>query len=828
MTLAAVQTVALKPPACAHCGLAVPKALVRDDLERQFCCSGCEQVYTLLNESGLTGYYRLLERQQGRGVPAHVSGRGYAELDDATVLAERGTPIAGGNVRIPLFLEGVHCAACVWLVETLPQTMPGLNRVGLNLASGVAEVEFDPSVVPLSKVARAFDSIGYAPHLVERSELAAARKRDDRNLLLKAGVALACAMNIMFIHLALYAGEANDIASDFEQYFRWVSFGLSLPVVLFSARPFFVGAWSGLRRRVPHIDLPLAIAIAGAWAYSAVATVIGHGPIYFDSVAGLVALLLGARWAQMRAQRVAIERTEGLRSVAFAEFARRVGADGTATEVPVAAVLVGDRIEVRSGELIPVDGTVLLGHSGVDQAVLTGEAEPHEVAAGDWVYAGSTNLGARLVIEARAVGAATRVGALMRLVDDAMSKRVPLVEFADRLSRYFVTAVLVGAVLLFAGNMVFGAGLAESLARVVALLVVTCPCALALATPVTATLALSRAARAGIFIKNPEALERSQKLGVLVLDKTGTLTEGVIRVVDARGDDEALSLAVTLEGESSHPIARALRRDLEGPARLVRSITSVKETAGRGISGQVDGKDVVVGNEALVLASGCVISDEWRAWVQARAGLGLTPVLVGINGVVRAVIALGDPIRDDARPTLAALVADGLVPYIYSGDHPDVVAHVARALGVPPERARGGLTPEDKRELVAALAATRVGVAMVGDGVNDAAALAAADVGVVVHGGAGAAVVAADVALTREGLRPVEDLLLGSRRIRCVVRRNLVFSLAYNLVGAGLAVFGLVGPLLAAVLMPVSSITVIASSVAGETFTARSGGRRGC
>jgi Cu2+-exporting ATPase len=827
--LAVAQTAAPKPPACAHCGLAVPKALVRDDQERQFCCSGCEQVFTLLSESGLGGYYRLLDRQAGRGVPARVTGRGFAELDDPAILAERTKAGPRGLRRMPLFLEGVHCAACVWLVETLPQTVPGLQRVGLNLASGVAEIEFDPALVPLSRVARAFDSIGYTPHLCERSELAAARKREDRNLLVKAGVALACSMNIMDISMALYAGGASDMSALYETYFRWVALAISLPVVLFSAKPFFVGAWSGLVRRVPHIDLPLALAILGAWTYSVVSVVRGHGPVYFDSIAGLVSLLLGARWAQMRAQRVAIERTEGLRSVAFAEYARRLGPDGSATEVPVSALAVGDRVEVRSGDLVPVDGTVLLGRSGVDQAVLTGETDPLEVAPGDWVYAGGTNAGARLVVEARAVGNATRVGALLKLVDEAMSKRPRLVELTDRLSRHFVVGVLAGSVLLFAATALFtSGGVAEGLARVVALLVVTCPCALALATPVTAALSLSRAARAGIFIKNPEALERSQKLGVLVLDKTGTLTEGVIRVVDARGHDEALALAVALEAESSHPIARALRRDLQGPARLVRTITDVKETAGRGISGRVDGKAVAVGNEAHVRDAGCVLSDEWSAWAQARAGLGLTPVLVGVDGEVRAVIALGDPLRDDARPTLAALVGDGLTPYIFSGDHPEVVAHVARALGVPPERARGGLTPEEKRTLVGELTAKRRGVMMVGDGVNDAAALAAADVGVVVHGGSGAAVVAADVVLTREGLRPVEDLLLGSRRMGCVVRRNLTFSILYNLAGGGLAALGLVGPLAAAVLMPISSITVILSSIFGETFAARSSGRRRC
>jgi Cu2+-exporting ATPase len=805
---------------CTHCGLPVPSRLVRPEREEQFCCNGCEQVYGILHDWGFAGYYRLLDRTGGRGVPARVSGRQFQDFDDPAFLAEHSRAASNGRRSIRLYLEGVHCAACVWLVEGLPRAVDGLLRVELNLATGVAEVEWDGVAVPLSRVAQALDAIGYTPHVARRDELVALRRREDRALLLKLGVAGACAMNIMFIHLALYAGEASDIEPRFEQFFRWMSFALSLPVLLYSALPFFRGAWAGLSRHVPHIDLPIAIALVVTFAASAVATVAGHGPVYFDSLAGLVALLLGGRWVQQRAQRIALERTHALRSSAFAEYARRLDESGVALEVPAQSLARGDRVEVRPGDLVPVDGLVIAGESSLDQAMLTGESTPVPVGPGDAVFAGATNLSGRLVLDVRAAGSGTRVGGLLALVDEAMSRRTPLVQWADRLSRVFVASVLGGAVLLALAVFLASDGdAALALTRAVALLVVTCPCGLGLAMPVALAVALSRAARTGIFVKNPTVIELCGDVGTVILDKTGTLTQGTARVIERHGAEAAIELALALESESTHLVAQALRRSFHRPLRQTHRVEAVRETPGRGADGRVDGRAVVVGNAAQLAQQGVGLDARDQATAAALAERGQSPVFVAVDGRVEAILGLGDPIRPDARAALAILQRRGLELVVLSGDHPEVVRRVASSLGI--QDARGGLTPEEKRDAVAALVAERKGarVMMVGDGVNDAAALALADVGVVVHGGAGAAVFAADVVLTRDGLSPVVDLFDGSARVRGVMQRNLLFSLAYNLAGAALAVAGLVGPLLAAVLMPASSFTVILSSAFGRTFT---------
>ncbi len=648
------------------------------------------------------------------------------------------------------------------------------------------------------------------------------QRAEDRALLIKLGVAAACAMNIMFLQGALYAGEYSGMAAPYAQFFRWLAFGLSLPVIFFSARPFFRAAAAGLRQRVPHIDLPISLALLAAFGYSAASTLKGSGPVYFDSLAALVALLLGARFIQSSAQRKAMERAESLRGVAFAEFARRIEGgdlDAPSLEVPLAALQPEDRVEVRSGELIPVDGTILAGRSSLDNAVLTGESVPVEVKAGDPVHAGATNLSARLVVRVEATGTATRVGALLALVQDAMSRRPPLVEIADRLSRWFVLSVLGLAVVAGAVWMTVSANAA--LEHVIALLVVTCPCALGLATPVAMSVGLSRAARAGFFIKHPAAIERLRRVDTVFLDKTGTLTEGRATVSRWAGAPEAASLAFFLETGSDHAVARALRRSMPRPAGVVPALDEVREVAGHGVGGRVGDLEVRVGNRGFMDAADVVVADELQAHAQALLADGLSPLYVAAAGQVIGVAGVGDPLRADARETIEALRRRGVTARILSGDHPAVVARVAEALGIPGTHAEGGMTPEDKRDRVQAFVDARDGdgrVAMVGDGVNDAAAMALSDVGVAVEGGAGAALLAADVVVTRAGLSPLLDLFQGSRRLLGVIYRNLGFSLLYNIAGATLALIGLVGPLLAAVLMPISSLTVILSSVLARSF----------
>ncbi|MFO7692614.1 MAG: heavy metal translocating P-type ATPase metal-binding domain-containing protein [Vicinamibacterales bacterium] len=807
---------------CAHCGLPVPASLVRAGDTEQFCCNGCRQVHTLVREWGFDQYYKLVERQNGELEPARVTGRSFEDFDDGRLQGEATETIGGDRCRTKLYLEGVHCAACVWLVEKLPSALRGVDEIRLNVTSAVAEITWSPGQTRLSSVARALDRLGYTPHLHRAAGAQEARRVEDRASLARLGVAAACAMNLMFLHGALYAGEYSGMASPYETFFRWFSLVVAIPVLLYSARPFFQTALAGLRAKVVHIDLPVSIAFAVTFAASSWNVVRGSGPIWFDSLAMLVAALLGARQVQRSAQRAALERADSLRGAAFLEFARKLtglGPGAPVVEVPLTSLVPGDRVEVRSGELVPVDGVVLSGRSSLDNAVLTGEAAAMPVREGDAVNAGATNLGARLIVRVEAAGAQTRVGALLAIVQDALSRKPAILRTTDLAARRFVQALLVLAVIT--GAAWLHRGPAVALERVVALLVVACPCALGLSVPLAISIAILRAARAGVFIKNPDALERLRSVETMLLDKTGTLTEGRSTVVRWQGDEAALQLARDLESESSHAVARALRNAFGTSMRVVRTVEDVVEAPGQGIAGRLDGHHVRVGNRSHVEAGGASVPGDLAGFAAAAVAEGLSPVFVAIDGRVAGVAGIGDALRPDAATTIDTLRARGVRVRILSGDHPDVVARVAASLGLPASDALGGLTPEGKRDHVAGLVAgaNRAGaVVMVGDGVNDAAALALADVGIAVHGGTGATMVAADVVLTREGVAPLIDILDGARRLRGVIRRNLGFSLVYNAGASALAIAGLVGPLLAAVLMPMSSLTVVLSSALTRTF----------
>lgn len=817
-----ISATAATPALCAHCALPVPASQVRIGATQQFCCAGCRQVNTLIHEWGLDQYYALIERQRAEIEPARVSGRSFDDFDDRQAQGDATGATALGRMRTRLYLEGVHCSACVWLVERLPSVLPGVDDVRLNLGSAVAEVTWRPDQTQLSVIARALDRLGYTPHIHHAARTQEARRTEDRATLARLGVAAACAMNLMFVSGALYAGESSGMAPAFHTFFRWFSLVIAIPVIAYSAKPFFQTAIGGLRAGMVHIDLPIALGIAAGATASAVNVIRGTGALWFDSLAMLITALLGARQLQRSAQRAALERADSLRGVAFLEFARRIEADNTEIEVPLTALAPGDRVHVRSGELIPVDGIVLSGRSSVDNAVLTGEAAPIGVAPGDAVNAGATNVGAPVVVRVEAAGEKTRVGALLAIVQDALSKKTSLIARTDAMARRFVLVLLAAAAIT--GVVTWsqhGAGVA--LARIVALLVVSCPCALGLSVPLAMSVALMRAARAGVFVKNPDAMERLRRVTTVLLDKTGTLTEGRMTVSRWCGDATAFETACAAEHASSHPIARAFQA--ARPLHLVRTVLNVSECAGSGLSADVDGHSVYVGNRRFATSGGLLsvppFLDQSARMMTAE---GLSPVFVAVDGYVAGVAGVGDRVRPDSRATVASLQALGLRVCILSGDDPRVVQRLAVQLGIDDDDARGGLTPEAKRDLVRELkSSARPGrsIVMVGDGVNDAAALALADVGIAVHGGTGASIVAADVVFTREGVRPLLELLDGARRLNGVIRRNLSFSVVYNAGASSLAIAGFITPLLAAVLMPLSSLAVVLSSALSRTFVNR-------
>jgi Cu2+-exporting ATPase len=809
------QTVTTTPDAevlCAHCGLPVPEGVVDASVDSQFCCTGCHTAFAILHDHGLDSYYGFAQRREA---PVRASGRTYEEFDHPAFAQLYVTTTAEGLSRTELYLEGVHCASCVWLVERMPLLQRGVVRAELDVRRSLAVVEWDARSTLLSSIARTLDVLGYPPHPFRGVARADMRRREDRAMLVRIGIAGAIAVNVMLLALALYAGELNGMEARYTTFFRWLSFAITVPSFVWPGRVFFTGAWASVRTTSLHMDLPIAIALTAGFVRGAINTVTGEGPIYFDGLAILIFALLVGRFLQQRGQRMAADAAELLHAIAPSTARLVDHATDAVRDIPAAALLPGMVMDVRAGETFAADGIVLRGTSSVNAALLTGESRPASVSEGTMVYAGTLNVEAPLRVRVAQAGETSRIATLLRQVEESARRRAPIVQMADRLAGLFTAVVLVSAIATFAIKTQRNAPAA--LDDAIALLIVTCPCALALATPLAITVAVGRAAGNGMLIKGGDALELLSRPGTLVLDKTGTITEGRTALTHWTGPEWVKPLVLALEEGSSHPLADGFRRAWPGLAIPV--VERARHVIGGGLEGIVEGRLVHVGSPRFVA--------QHTTGTDAAVGVALdttdrtqTPVHVAVDGVLLAVAALGDRTRDDARASLQQLRARGWRTVMLSGDAPDVVASVGRALEFDAPDAIGAASPEDKLAFIERC--KRQGtVVMVGDGVNDAAAIAAASVGIGVHGGAEACLATADIYLTRPGLGALVELTEGARRTMTVIRRNIGFSIAYNLVGAGMAVAGLLTPLIAAVLMPASSITVVLGSWYGHTFARR-------
>lgn len=769
-----------------------------DEGQPVFCCTGCETVYAILQDSGYGDYYRLRDSMSdAAGVPAAPTGDSYTYLDDP-IFQEKYLPVAG---TMDFYLEGVHCAACVWLVEKLSDMVPGVESARLDLGQSVARVRVGEAG-SFADVARQLDRLGYRPFPVRPDQVEAFQQKENRRFLIRIGVAAAALSNIMLFSVALYSGISGVMA----EVFLWLSFALFIPIVTYSAVPFYQNALAALRTRRMSIDIPIVLGIV-------VGTVLGvmnlfsevhRDQVYFDSLGTLILLLLGSRYLLRRMQQKALKATNLMHEM-LPHSARRWSEDTAAYEVvPMEAVFPGDRVQVRVGDVVPVDGVVLGGESELNCAIITGETAPRAIRPGDPVYSGTVNEVAPLEIEVAARGADSRLGQILSMVEDSRTRRAPVAAWADRVAGWFTLVVVLLGVGTFAFWARYDVGLAFN--HVMALFIITCPCALAMSAPVATLVSMGRAAKRGMLIKGADVLQRLSQADGIFLDKTGTLTEGRFSVSDWHFTDVATSPAeiqaavFELEKFSNHPIARAIIADLEvrlpADRRLIR-VEEATERIGQGVSGRVDGRHMEVRRMDE-------LDPSMLSGMQSAVGVYVDDGLV-------AMITLRDRLRDDAPASLTALKKLRMHPRIVSGDAKPHVDEVGRTLGLPEGDVLSQATPESKRALIE----SHPRAIMVGDGANDSAALASAWVGVAVHGGMEISLRAADVYVSQPGIGPVVTLIRASRETMRVIYRNYTFSLFYNLIGGGAAVMGLMSPLFAAILMPISSLTILTSSWRG-------------
>lgn len=818
---------------CAHCGLPAPPTPHPDD--PAFCCVGCEAVYHAIHAGGFENFYKF----QGIGSQSTVQ-RGvdrrdaqFSYLDSNEFLEHHTEALDDGRRRVQLHLEGVHCAGCVWLTEKMPFHVDGIEDAKLSLARGRLDVRWNPDQAKLSEAATWLAQFGFMPHPLHQDRIEGATSA-ERALLTRVGASWAIAGNIMIMAVAGYGGLNMVKDPMLSSFMRWTSLLLATVSMIYGGGVFFRRAFTSLRSILQShgqrawlqlsMDVPIALGVFVGWLHSAIATLRGSGDVWFDSIAVLIAALLTARWLQMRGRRYAGEATERMLSL-LPTTARRLSNTGALEEIPADQLAPGDLIEVRAGDVVAADGIVEHGESTLFRAVVSGESRPEPIGVGQAIEAGVTNLGAVLRIRVHAAGKDTRVGQLMQWVEEGDRRRAPVVQLADTLGGLFVLVVLVAA--LLTGLVWSFLSPEHSVSHVVALLVISCPCALGMATPLALTVGVGRAAKHGIFIKHDDVLQSLARATHIFFDKTGTLTEGRMTVGQIIGDENAAHAAAILEIQSVHPISKAITQWARRNAEMwppTAPAEAVEEVAGAGITGTVNGQRVAVGRRNWLVESGVHSNDkDWKVIEQDIATRGGSPVFVAIDNVLRCALSIGDAIREDTPALLQELRADGIQVGLLSGDHPQLVQQCAQTLDIPAKLTHGGVTPEGKRDLIAQVRKENPDavIVMIGDGVNDAVAMQEADVGVAVHDGAQAALVAADIFVTQEGVAPIGVLLHGTRDVMRTVQRNLMGSAVYNAIGISAAALGVVVPLVAAVAMPFSSLFVITSSLMQRSFDAQ-------
>lgn len=798
---------------CFHCGLDVPPGsdwkVVIDDTRQPMCCPGCQAVAQAIVDNKLEAYYRQRTASAPSGrdlVPTELQA---LDLYDLAEVQQSFVKPVGSTMEASLILEGIQCAACIWLNENHLRRLPGVIAANINYATHRARVRWDPRQIKLSDILAAIQYIGYKAHPYDPDKQQRLLEQERKTYLKRLGLAGVLGMQVMVLAVAMYLGDWSGMEQDFRTFFTWVSLILTLPILFYSAQPFFTGAFRDLSRFHAGMDVPVSVGMLLAFSGSVWSTWSGSGHVYFDSVAMFVFFLLTARYFEMVARKKSAETTEALVQARPAMARRYNPATGGEEWISQASIRVGDRLRARPGESLAADGRITEGRSSVDESLLTGEHEPIAREIGDEVIAGSINIDSPIIFEVTATGEQTVLSSIQQMMEQAQAAKPPIAQLADRAASWFVSIVLILASSVAAWWIMNDPS--RWLAVTVSVLVVTCPCALSLATPTALTAAIGSLTRLGAIPATANAIERLARAEILIFDKTGTLTVGHPLVVntwiaDGFESGHAVAIAKALERHSQHPVANALR-NVDATDSL--QATNVEQVTAAGIRGEIDGRSYFIGNPGFVSGhcSGCdsvphVFSDS------SHSG---SLIYLADHERLIAVFELDDSLRNDAKTAIEHLRNRGLRIVLLSGDHPRSVTRVAETLGIGEYAAEQ--TPGDKLDRIRKLQQTGIAVAMIGDGINDAPVLAAADVSLAMGSGAQLAASKADFVLINDRLRVLSDARQLSTRTLRIVGQNISWAILYNMVALPIAAAGWIAPWAAALGMSASSLLVVANAL---------------
>ena len=804
-------------PSCYHCGLPIPErvdlSVAIEGVPRPMCCAGCQAVAQAIVDNRLTEYYRhrdALPESPREAMPEALRDLGLFDHPDFQKSFVK--PVGEYEREATLILEGITCSACIWLNEEHVAKQPGVTAVDINYATRRARVRWDERRIKLSAILAAVSAIGYRayPYDAGRSEqLAQQERRAALRRLFVAGFGM---MQVMMYAVPAYIADAGTMTADIESLLRWASLLLTLPVVGYSAAPFFRNAWRDVRLRRVGMDVPVALGVGSAFAASVWATLTASGEVYFDSVAMFVFFLLGGRFLEMVARQKAVRGVEAL-ARALPAFAERMGhyPSRETERVAVSSLARGDVVLVKAGEIFPADGIVVEGRTSADEAMLTGESKPVEKMHGADVIGGSVNRTSPVVVRVTQVGNGSRISAILHLMERAQSEKPRVVELADRVATYFVAVLLVLAITTAAVWSVLDHS--RALWVFVSVLVVSCPCALSLATPAALTAATGAMSGHGLLATRGHAIETLARATHFVFDKTGTLTYGRMHVTQTicLGPCEAeaaLRTAAALEQYSEHAIGAGLCEAAGDAMADLPDVSAVRTFVGRGIEGTIGGIRYRVGRIEFVKE---IAGSQRPLSAEGADDEGQSPVALGSDLGWVALFKLHDQVRREAKALIDTLLREGRKVSILSGDAPGAVAAVAQILGVAD--ARAGLSPEEKHAYLLNLQRQGAVVAMIGDGVNDAPVLAQAQVSVAMGGGTDLARTQGDFVLLSGNLTDLGRGVDLSRRAASIIRQNLVWAFAYNVVAIPAAMAGWITPWMAGIGMSASSLIVVLNAL---------------
>ncbi len=791
---------------CYHCGEPVPDGppiLARvKDTEYPMCCIGCKAVAEFIDSSGFDAFYSFRERPDTdlKLTPEDADWRRF----DSEDLRNRYVHAVDDRAEATLDIGGMYCSACVWLFDNALKRVAGIESVDVNPATKRSVIRWQASALSFGELLEAIAQVGFKPSPVAAGEAADGRDDEYKGALKRLIVAAAAGMQVMMFAVALYAGDYFGIEGGIEKFLRTISLLVTVPIVFYSARPFFAGAWRGLRARRPGMDLPVSIAIAAAFLASTWATWTDHGEIYFDSVAMFVFFLSATRFLEMRARHRSDDHAQALRALLPDTAIRVVG--GVPKTVLVDQLREGDVVRIRTGDVLPADGEVIDGELSADESMLTGESMPVQRVVGEQAFAGALVRGGNAMLRVLRTGASTSLAEIGRMLERAKADRPPIALLADRIASHFVIGVLLIASIAAAAWASIDPARAFEVA--LATLVVTCPCALALATPAAIAAATARLARSGFLLVRSRVLEVFNQAKVIVFDKTGTLTGGRPVVLDTArlsesspGADELLAIAAAIESASEHVLARAFSNWLV-PGRFLPADVNV--VPGAGVEACIDGRQFRIGRADYV-------AELSHADVSPAAADEDTEVYLGDAQRMLARFRIGDDLRSDALRSVKALQSAGYRAVIASGDRDSAVRRIADQLGVDDWHAR--LTPADKLALVRSYHERGDPVIMVGDGINDAPVLAAADASIALDAGTALARASADAVSLGRNLDGIVQAAGVARATRRIIRQNVTWAIVYNLTAVPLAVSGALAPWMAAIGMSLSSLVVVLNAL---------------